>query len=157
MTISLYDVSVRSFIQTLTGTAGYLDKAAKHFEAAGKDPNSVLDLRLFDDMLPFAAMLDTAWGGDRYGHTLAMLRQRIDNPELCPSAQVLEAAREHGGFFRYAMAISQRHRASLLAQPLEGATLARFTQAAEESLQKQQEIEAADTGSFEDFVASYYA
>ena len=122
-----------------------------------EQPLRALAHELFDDMAPFAAMLDDAYGGDRYAHTLGTLRQRIDNPELCPSAQVLEGAREHQGFFRYAMAISQRHKASLLAQPLEGAALERFTQAAQQSLVQQRQIEAADSGSFEDYVASYYA
>ena len=39
---------------------------------------------------------------------------------------MLEAAREHKGFFKYAMAVSRQHRESLLAQPLQGETLERF-------------------------------
>ena len=38
----------------------------------------------------------------RYATTMAALRQRIDNPDLTPSAQVLAAAREAGGYFKYA-------------------------------------------------------
>ena len=112
---------------------------------------------LFDDMAPFAEMLDTAYGGTRHAGALDLLRQRIDNPELTPSAQVLEAAREHGGFFKYAMFASQQHKQALLAQPLDPETQARFENCAAESLTLQERIEANDQGSFEDYVARYYA
>ena len=112
---------------------------------------------LFDDMAPFADMLDTAYGGTRYADTMAALRQRIDHPDLCPSAQVLEAARAHKGFFKYAMAVSRQHRETLLAQPLQGETLERFEISARDSLALQRRIEENEQGSFEDYVAGYYA
>ena len=112
---------------------------------------------LFDEMGPFAQMLDSAYGGTRYASTMAGLRQRIDNPDLTPSAQVLDAAREHGGFFKYAMFASQQHKQALLADPLEGSTLERFLTSVQDSLTLQERIEARDEGSFEDYVANYYA
>jgi gamma-glutamylcysteine synthetase len=63
---------------------------------------------LFDDMQPFAQMLDAAYAGNHYSTTLASLRTRIDHPESTPSAQVLAAAREHKGYFKYAMQQSQK-------------------------------------------------
>lgn len=54
MSISLYDVSVRSFIQTLGGVATFLDRGLSHFQDNNVDPNAVTEARLFDDMLPFA-------------------------------------------------------------------------------------------------------
>jgi glutamate--cysteine ligase len=112
---------------------------------------------MFDDMAPFAEMLDAAYGGTRYVSTMALMRQRIDHPDLTPSAQVLESAREHGGFFKYAMFASQQHKQALLAQPLDAETQARFENSTAESLVLQARIEAADQGSFEDYVARYYA
>jgi glutamate--cysteine ligase len=120
-------------------------------------PMQPLAHELFDDMAPFADMLDTAYGGTRYTDTMASLRQRIDHPELCPSAQVLEAAHTHKGFFKYALAVSRQHRDSLLAQPLQGETLERFETSARDSLALQQRIEDHEQGSFEDYVAKYYA
>ena len=111
---------------------------------------------MFDDMAPFAEMLDAAYGGTRYASAMALLRQRIDNPDLTPSAQVLESAREHGGFFKYTMFASRQHKESLLAQPLGAEMQARFENSAAESLTLQERIEAADQGSFEDYVARYY-
>ena len=122
-----------------------------------EQPLRALAHELFDEMAPFTEMLDAAYGGERYARAMALLRQRIDHPELCPSAEVLEAASEHGGFFKYGMAISQQHKQSLLAQPLEGETLQRFVASAAESLALQERLEAQDQGSFEEYVARYYA
>ncbi|MGV8893526.1 MAG: glutamate--cysteine ligase [Burkholderiaceae bacterium] len=112
---------------------------------------------LFDDMQPFAQMLDMAYGGNNYATTLASLRTRIDHPETTPSAQVLAAAREHKGFFKYAMKQSQQHHESLLAQPLDAATLAKFEESVQASLSEQQRLESLPQERFEDYVASYYA
>ena len=122
-----------------------------------EQPFRPLAHELFDDMAPFAEMLDTAYGGTRYSHAMALLRKRIDDPDLTPSAQVLEAARTHGGFFRYAMFASRHHKQALLANPLDAETQARFKAVAAESLLEQQQLDAHDTGSFEAFVAAYYA
>src|SRR5215469_12811663 len=53
MAISLYDATVRSFLQVLGAASGVLDKGRAHFEANGVDPDSVVDRRIYDDMLPF--------------------------------------------------------------------------------------------------------
>ena len=111
---------------------------------------------LFDDMAPFAEMLDAAYGGDNYAKTMATLRQRVDNPDLTPSAQVLAAAREAGGYFKYAKQMSEQHHARLLAEPLDAAATARFEASVVDSLAEQKALEAADTVSFEDYVAAYY-
>ncbi len=53
MAISLYDLSVASYLQTLSGVANFLDRGLAHFEENNVDPNEVLETRLFPDMLPF--------------------------------------------------------------------------------------------------------
>lgn len=53
MAISLYDVSVRSFLQTLTAVSGVLDRGLAHCQDNGVDPESIVETRLFPDMLPF--------------------------------------------------------------------------------------------------------
>jgi uncharacterized protein len=53
MAISLYDVSVASFLQTLGGVAGFLDKGLAHCQANGIDLNGLVETRLHPDMLPF--------------------------------------------------------------------------------------------------------
>jgi hypothetical protein len=54
MAISLYDLTVASYLQTLGAVAGVLDKGAAHCAEAGTDPNALVGERLIGDMLPFA-------------------------------------------------------------------------------------------------------
>jgi glutamate--cysteine ligase len=112
---------------------------------------------LFDDMAPFAAMLDAAYGNQRYSQTPADLRQRIDQPELTPSAQVLEGVRQQGSFYAYAMDLSRQHKATLLGEQATPATQAQFEQSVRDSLAQHAQIEAAPQGPFADYVAAYYA
>jgi glutamate--cysteine ligase len=112
---------------------------------------------LFDDMQPFAQMLDVAYGGNDYATTLDTLRIRIDHPDATPSAEVLAAAAEHKGYFKFAMKQSRQHHDSLLAQPLDEATMAKFEESIRASLAEQHRLESLPQGRFEDYVASYYA
>lgn len=50
---------------------------------------------------------------------MQQLRQRIDQPELTPSARVIEAIREHGSYFDFAFEMSQAHTQTLQSQPLD--------------------------------------
>ncbi|HEY3800523.1 MAG TPA: DUF1993 domain-containing protein [Caulobacteraceae bacterium] len=54
MAISLYDLSVGSFQQTLGAVAGFLQRGADHCKDKGLDPQTLVATRLYDDMLPFA-------------------------------------------------------------------------------------------------------
>ncbi len=74
-----------------------------------EQPLRVLAHELFDDMAPFAAMLDTAYGGAAYAQAMQTLCQRIDQPELTPSAQVVEAVKKQGGYFNFAFEMSKTH------------------------------------------------
>lgn len=53
MAVSLYDLSVGNFLQTVGAVEGFLAKGAAHFKEKGVDPDSMLDERLYADMLPF--------------------------------------------------------------------------------------------------------
>jgi uncharacterized protein len=53
MAISLYEVSVTNFLQTLGGVAGFLDRGASHFQDNNIDADAFVETRLFADMLPF--------------------------------------------------------------------------------------------------------
>ncbi len=122
-----------------------------------EQPFRPLAHELFDDMQPFAEMLDSAYGDDRYSATMRDLRQRIDQPDSTPSAQVLDAVRKNGSFFNFTLELSQQHQHALKAQPLDAPTQSKFVTSVQVSQQQQQRLEAAEQGSFEDFVARYYA
>jgi glutamate--cysteine ligase len=124
-----------------------------------EQPLQALAHELFDDMTPFATMLDGAYGGSGHSLALRQLRQRIDQPELTPSAQVIEAIRDYSGYFDFAFAMSQAHTQSLQSQSLHDATQALFANSVQTSLQQQAQGDAADAArgqSLEDFVAAYY-
>jgi hypothetical protein len=60
MTISLYQASVPAFERALRNLRHILDKGAAHAEGRGIAPDTLLDLRLVDDMLPFSRQVQIA-------------------------------------------------------------------------------------------------
>jgi hypothetical protein len=52
MAIALYDLSVASYLQTLAGVSGFLERGFDHFTETNLDPNDLVETRLHDDMLP---------------------------------------------------------------------------------------------------------
>ena len=61
MSISLYDLSVPTFLQTVNAVAGVLDRAREHCEKKGQDPDEFVEARLIDDMAPFHFQIEAAW------------------------------------------------------------------------------------------------
>ena len=53
MAITLYDLSVGCFLQTLGAVEGFLAKGLAHCQEKNIDPNEIVETRLFADMLPF--------------------------------------------------------------------------------------------------------
>ena len=52
MTITLYDATVPSYLQTLAAAQGVLARGLAHCEATGLDPESLVETRLAPDMHP---------------------------------------------------------------------------------------------------------
>lgn len=67
MTLSLYDLGVPSFLQTVRAVGAFLDRAAAHCAAAGTDPDAFVDARLVDDMAPFHFQIEAAWHHSVWG------------------------------------------------------------------------------------------
>ena len=61
MTISLYELSVPTFLQTVDAMAGYLDRAVAHCAQTGAAPDDFVEARLFPDMAPFHFQIEAAW------------------------------------------------------------------------------------------------
>jgi uncharacterized protein len=59
MTLSLYNVSVRSYLQVLESMEGVLAKAAAHLPERGVSLDGMMDVRFFDDMLPFSFQINS--------------------------------------------------------------------------------------------------
>lgn len=53
MAISLYDISVANYLQTLGAVIGVLNKGSEHAKSNGIDLDEIVETRLYPDMLPF--------------------------------------------------------------------------------------------------------
>ena len=53
MAVSLYDLTVASYLQVLPAVENFLKKGQEHFAAGSVDADAVADIRLAPDMLPF--------------------------------------------------------------------------------------------------------
>ena len=106
-----------------------------------------------------ADALDAVHGGHAYRESLERVAERLQRPELCPSARMLAVMHEqfddsYVGFIRRQ---SDATRAALLALPFPEPLQRRFERLAVESLAEQARIEAADTMDFETFRRHYVA
>ncbi len=54
MAISLYDMSVPTYLQTIGAVSGFLEKGLAHCKECGAAPGEVVEHRLFQDMAPFS-------------------------------------------------------------------------------------------------------
>ncbi len=113
--------------------------------------------RLIDGISRVAAQLDAAHGGDDYQRVCRQQRDKLDNPELTPSAQVLADMRAGDtSFFGFARDLAQRHADYFLHRPLQGERYRYFAAESERSLALQQDIEAADRMPFDEYLQRYY-
>jgi uncharacterized protein len=67
MAISLYELSVPTFLQTVRSVAGFLRRAAKHCAETGSDPEDFVKARLIADMAPLHFQIEAlthhaVWG-----------------------------------------------------------------------------------------------
>ena len=53
MTVTLYDLSVQNYLQTLGAVTGFLEKAQAHFRESNNALDEIVETRLYPDMLPF--------------------------------------------------------------------------------------------------------
>ena len=139
--------------------------------ARGREPNLRLERRgqevglfewsqqLLAGCEPVAAALDAAHGATAYGDALAAAVAALGNQDSTPSARVLREMQERhdGSYTRFTLAQSLRHTADIKHLPLPAEVENRFAQLATESLEKQWQIEAADTMPFEIYRQKYLA
>ena len=113
---------------------------------------------LLQAFAPIAALLDRAHGGESFQQALQQQQAKIDDASLTPSAQVLAELQTRGESFRdFAMRYSREHAAAFKARPLSETELNRFEALTAQSLAEQAELESAEPGDFDTFVAAYQA
>lgn len=111
---------------------------------------------LLERIRPIAELLDSEhnYAGAHLA-ALELQKAKVQDPGKTPSARVLEEVRALGSFARFGLRQSELHAQSLRAEALMPAEVALFDETAKASLEEQAKIEAADSGSFDDFVAAY--
>lgn len=67
MALTLYELSVPTFLQTTRAMSSILDRATKHCALMGANPNDFVKARLYEDMAPFSFQIEAAlhhsvWG-----------------------------------------------------------------------------------------------
>ena len=104
-----------------------------------------------------ATLMDQHSNSVLYAHALNAQVEKIGNPDLTPSAKVIQALGDDTSFFQFTMQRAQQHSDFFAAQPADADSQALLSDEARRSLLKQAEIEDADRLSFSDFVHDYLA
>jgi len=106
-----------------------------------------------------AELIDKGNGKSEYSGAVGSQAELVRHPGATPSARILDDMRTEGiGFFAFALAAAQGHKeyfAELEPLPEERERI--FAQEASESLQRQKQIEAADTISLDRYLEKYFS
>lgn len=113
---------------------------------------------IFAELMAVAQWLDKAYGGELYQSTIKQFYLCLLDPAKTFSGQVLNtllSSQQDNGPF--ALQIAERYRAELRQRDYQCYSKQELTTMAERSLQQQQEMEAADTISFDAYLQDYFA
>ncbi|MFN4262913.1 MAG: glutamate--cysteine ligase [Thioalkalivibrionaceae bacterium] len=112
---------------------------------------------LLSALRPIACALDRGIPGDPYRRALAEQWGKVEDPQLTPSARMLEDMRARDeSFFEHALRLSAQHSNAFRHHgPLPRA--AELEHLAAASLAEQARLDATIAGRFEDFLAEYFA
>ena len=127
--------------------------------------NSTLSLsdwghQLLDKIAAVAELLDKAHdqpGASLYADAVATQRCKLTDASLTPSAQLLAAMKKGQSFAELSLDLARQHKAYFKAHTRSAEMQALFEQQSLDSLQKQRDLEASSTESFDDFLAHYNA
>jgi len=114
---------------------------------------------IVDGVRGTAELLDTGDPARPYTAAVEVQAAKVADVELTPSARMLAELRASGeGFSTWARQVSSAHRRHFMeVAPVDAPTLGQLAQAAEDSLAEQQRIEASDRGTFEQYLARWFA
>ncbi|GAA5139876.1 glutamate--cysteine ligase [Thalassotalea piscium] len=146
-----------------------LDKNMDEVVVRGRDPELRLNdegveksitewgQSLFTEMASAAALLDKAHTTQKYSKALAVEQAKIINPNLTPSAILLNyLTKEEGSLSKLALDKAQEYKDYLQARDYQFYSHDYFIEQAQLSFDKQKEIEESDKVSFDDFLKGYF-
>lgn len=137
----------------------------------GRDPNFQLQREgqpvalkiwaneILDNVMGIAECLDRQEDCDGYKDSVRLMQGLVADPDETPSARVLHKLREEKcSFFELALSLATGHRDYFAAiAPLSDARQEQFSSEAKESLLKQEQIEASDSISLDEYLATYFS
>ncbi|MDU4092478.1 MAG: glutamate--cysteine ligase [Pantoea sp.] len=118
-----------------------------------RQPLTMVGKALFADLKRVAEVLDSQSGTPDYQQVCDRLVASFDDPELTYSARILQTMLDNG-ISGSGLELAEQYRQMLMAEPMQVLTQDDFTEEAQRSRQAQQELEAADSLSFTEFLAS---
>ena len=113
---------------------------------------------ILDQMSAGCDLLDQGAEVHCYRDALQKQRAKIADPDLTPSARMLaDMADNKEEFYHFALRKSREHQQAFAERPLEADKLDAFQREAQQSIERQHEIERADDIPFETFLQNYFA
>lgn len=115
--------------------------------------------QLIQALEPIARQFDVTHGTSDYTQAVQAAMQGLQQPDTLPSARVLKAVQDvHAGSFPdFVRSQSQRTKSAILQTPLSQAVRERLERQAQESLESQRVMEAADSVPFDSYLKDYLA
>jgi glutamate--cysteine ligase len=111
---------------------------------------------ILEQVLKVATVMDKAEGATNYVDSVKLQQEKVNNSALTPSAIVLSELKESGlSFTQWSLNISQKHRDDLLSKTLPREVEQKLDLTVNQSIKQQQEMEANDTLSFDEFLNDY--
>jgi len=151
---------------------GWCPESAKNFASVvkeGRKPGLALSKlgqptplqdwaeQLLNDVERCAQTLDAHFGGDRYQHAVQAQRIKVADPQQTPSAKLLEQlVSRKVSFHAFALEQSAAHASALKKIGLTDQELSAAQTQATQSLLEQENIEATDRESFDEYVARFH-
>jgi glutamate--cysteine ligase len=108
---------------------------------------------LINDMTPIAECLDIANKNTAYSSALITCEQKLENDSLLPAAKIISKIRDTGKSFQeITLKSAQDYSEHFAAMTMDQDLIGHYSNAALESIKKQNTLEQSDTLSFEEFV-----
>ncbi len=113
---------------------------------------------LLNEIQMTGKLLDRVYQTNDYSVSVDAQMYKLEDPNLTPSAQLLAALQKTGlEYTEWMLQKSREHKKTCSGLSVDAAILQDLAGRAEESLSKQQQLEAGDTLNFDQFLAAYLA
>ncbi|WP_371377549.1 glutamate--cysteine ligase [Thalassotalea aquiviva] len=113
---------------------------------------------LFSDFNQIAKLLDTAYGTTQYSEVIAKELEKINDIAKTPSAKIVQQLmQEDTSIISWSLELANKYKTQLEQHSYSEFSEQYLQQLATESIQQQQQIEHADSVSFDQFLVEYFA